>query len=359
MIEDAENFVSLVAVGDIMLGDHPICIGHGVGSSLKCKEAGNLFSNVSHLLCKADITFGNLECILSDIDINLKSLSSVSLRGAEKSIYELKSAHFNVVSIANNHVLEHGEFSLKRSKKLLQQHGICAIGVAESKKESRKVFVMNIKGIRIGFLAYCLIRDKTAYCSVDNEKEIIDDVRNATSKVDILIVSMHWGDEFIRNPSPHQVELGHAIIDAGAKIILGHHPHVLQGVEEYNGGIIAYSMGNFVFDMWQKKMRESMILQCEFSKDRILKYDIIPVLIDKYYHPTIIQGDNGELLISQIKNDFLQRCGEDEYLHKVEEYRKQYRTSLRKHLVMNLYKYNIRYVFQLGSNFLNKIIKNT
>lgn len=352
----AKDSVSLVAVGDIMLGDHPICIGHGVGSSLKTKEPGFLFSNVSEIFKNKDITFGNLESVLSDIDIDCNSLSSVSLRGAEKSIKELKSFDFNVVSIANNHILEHGEASLKRTKELLQQHGIHGIGVGNTKEESRQVFIMDANGIKIGFLAYCLIGDKTAYCSVDDPLEIIADVKSACSKVDVLIVSMHWGNEFIRKPSPQQVELGHAIIDAGAKLILGHHPHVLQGVEEYNDGIIAYSMGNFVFDMWQKKMRESMIFSCNFSKDGIESFDIIPTIIGEDFKPVPLVGIEKEKLKSQITDEFLELLDSNSYSAEVQKYRQQYRFDLIKHLALNCYKYNPLYLYQIISNTLKKTV---
>jgi Putative enzyme of poly-gamma-glutamate biosynthesis (capsule formation) len=351
MIKDS---VSLVAVGDIMLGDHHICIGHGVGSSLKTQKPGSLFSNVSEVLKKGDITFGNLECLLSDVTINYKNLHSVSLRGAEKSITELTSAGFNVLSLANNHVLQHGEASLKRTKELLQQHGIQGIGVSETKEKSRQVFVLEINGLKIGFLAYCLMRDKTAYCSVDSPMEIISDVKVASAKVDILIVSMHWGNEFVRKPSPQQVEIGHAIIDAGAKLILGHHPHVLQGVEEYNDGVIAYSMGNFVFDMWQRKMRESMILLFTLSKKGIEGFEIIPTLIGKDFRPTLLTGVEKEKLKNQATAEFLQLVDYSTYLEEVKLCRRQYRLGLAKHLTLYFYRYNPLYLYQMISGFFKK-----
>jgi poly-gamma-glutamate synthesis protein (capsule biosynthesis protein) len=354
----SEDTVSLVAVGDVMFGDHPICVGHGVGSSLKNKEPGFLFSNVSNILKKGDITFGNLECVLSDIDIDYGSLASVSLRGEEKSIHELTSAGFNVVSIANNHILEHGVPSLKKTKELLHQNGIVDIGVADTKEESRTVSDMEVKGVKVGFLAYCLIGDKTAYCSVDNPTEIIGDVKNASSEVDVLIVSMHWGNEFIRKPSPQQVELGHAIIDAGAKLILGHHPHVLQGVEEYNNGIIAYSMGNFVFDMWQRKMRESMILSCNISKDGIEDFEIVPAIIDKNFRPLLLDGTEKEELESKITGEFLDIMEEATYIMEVQKYRREYRIGLIKHLIFHFYQYNPRFLYQIILGFLGKRLKN-
>jgi poly-gamma-glutamate synthesis protein (capsule biosynthesis protein) len=216
---------------------------------------------------------------------------------------------------------------------------------------------MEVKGINIGFLAYCLIGDRTAYCSVDNPSEIVEDVKKASKEVDTLIVSMHWGNEFIRKPSPQQVELGHAIIDAGAKLILGHHPHVLQGVEQYNDGIIAYSMGNFVFDMWQRKMRESMIFSCNISKDGIDDYEILPAMIDENFRPNLLKGTDKETLKAKITGEFLDTMEEDDYFKEVQICRRQYRIDLAKHLVFHFYQYNPRYLYQISRTFFIKQLR--
>jgi poly-gamma-glutamate synthesis protein (capsule biosynthesis protein) len=349
-----DKSISLIAVGDIMLGDLPLFIGHGVGSKLKEVGSGFLFSNVHTVLNEGDITFANLECPLSEIDINKKSLYSVSLRGSEKSVNDLKDAGFNLVSLANNHILQHGKSTLNRTKELLQQNGIVDIGVANTKDESRQVFIEEIKGTKIGFLAYCLIGDKTAYCSVNDTSEIIKDVSFASSKVDVLIVSLHWGDEFIRKPSPQQVELGHAIIDAGAKIILGHHPHVLQGLEEYESGIITYSLGNFVCDMKQKKTRESMIFSCKLSKNGIEDYDIVPIMIGKNYTPQIMKYSEKKKLMNKLKKDYLQLEKEEQYIKEVKRCRTYNRISLAIYLLLNFYKYNSCYSKQIINNLYQK-----
>jgi poly-gamma-glutamate synthesis protein (capsule biosynthesis protein) len=253
---DNHEYVTLMAVGDIMLGDHPICIGHGVGSKIKKEGAKYIFQHVRGLLNEADIAFGNLEAVLSKKNLNEKDVNSASLRAMPESADGLTYAGFNVLSLANNHIMEHGKEALLDTMNILRKNGIKYVGPED--------VVLSIRGTKVVFLAYCLL-DEPGTCCKAESSEIIENVKRVKSKADIVIVSLHWGDEFIHKPSRYQVKLAHEIIDSGANIILGHHPHVLQGVEMYNGGLIAYSLGNFVFDMWQEKMRESVILKCLIS----------------------------------------------------------------------------------------------
>lgn len=342
-----DSIVTLAAVGDIMLGDDSISIGHGVGSIIKKQGAEFIFKNVFGILQKADITFGNLECVLSEIEIDASDIHSVAMRASESSVNGLTYAGFDILSIANNHILEHGESSLIRTQKLLSENGIKTVGVSENKEKSRKPVILDRKGISFGFLAYCLVRDKTAYCSVKDPLEIIHDVKKVKKDVDFLIVSLHWGNEYIRKPSTEQFSLAYEIIDAGASIILGHHPHVLQGVESYKDGVIVFSMGNFVFDMWQKKMRESMIFSCRFCKKKIINFEITPVYINDFYQPSLLYGEEKEKLRSKIKTEFLEHINVDLYKKEVDRQRNRYRLDLVKHLVTNFYHSKPKYLYQI------------
>ncbi|MFW5895306.1 MAG: CapA family protein [archaeon] len=347
--------VKLMAVGDVMLGDHPICIGHGVRSLIEKKGSEFIFREISGILNNADITFGNLESVLSNIRVDKSNVDSLRLRGTESSVNGLVYAGFNVMSLANNHILEHGYDSLVRTIDLLEDNGIKSAGVAENNSKSHELVVIERNGISFGFLAYCLINDSTAYCSIDDIDEIIDDVRKRKDKVDNLIVSLHWGNEYIRKPSPQQVQLGHSIIDAGADLILGHHPHVLQGVEKYKEGIIAYSLGNFVFDMWQRKMRESMILSLDFSKNKVEKFKIIPIIIDKdNFQPRPLHGFKKEKLKDKITNDFLEKLDENKYFEELQSCKNRYRFDLIRHIILNFYKYYPLHLYKIILNFFKK-----
>lgn len=163
--------MTIYAVGDIMLGDHPICIGHGVGSKISKTGAIYPFLQVAPGLKNADIVFGNLEAVLSNSRMDKKRLGSVSMRAVPEAIEGLTYAGFNVLSLANNHALEHGEEPLSETMSILSENNIKYVGVDTGIAKAREPFIMHIKGIRIAFLAYCLVPDKTAYISIKDPEE--------------------------------------------------------------------------------------------------------------------------------------------------------------------------------------------
>jgi poly-gamma-glutamate synthesis protein (capsule biosynthesis protein) len=125
-------------------------------------------------------------------------------------------------------------------------------------------------------------------------------------------------------------------------------------VEEYNEGVIVYSMGNFVFDMWQRKMRESIIFSCSLSKGRIKNFEMFPVIIDKYFRPHLMNGIEKEKLMTQITSDFLEVRDNNMYLREVRACRQSYHFDLAKHLVQNVYRYNYLYLYQIISKYFKK-----
>ena len=347
--------ITLVAVGDIMLGDSAMLIGRGVNSKIKEKGVKYPFQHVVSTLRTGDITFGNLECVLSEKSEKVHSSQSLIMRGMPRSGEGLRYAGFNVLSLANNHTMEHGEEALFETMEVLSSYGIKYVGVVEDAKKDRNPIVVQIKGIKIAFLAYCLLHEDTAYCNVDNPSEIIEDVKKSRLQADVVIVSLHWGDEFIQKPSPQQVKLAREIIDAGANVILGHHPHVLQGIEKYHGGIIAYSLGNFVFDKWQKYLRESIILRISLSKERVVNVEAIPIFINENFQPEILQGNAAITLLRKLNKlssmltsmdlndpDYVSKYKKEVTLH-----RKQFQREIRRYFIKNLFKYPFKYILSI------------
>ena len=244
-----DQTISLIAVGDIMLGDFPLTFGFGVRSMID--NGTDIFKNVEQIFQNKDICFGNLECVLSDNNLNKSDIDSQILRGSPAAINILKKANFNVLAIANNHIMQHGETAFRETKALLEQAKILPVGVSEGESGKCVSQYLEVKGLKICFLGYShrpeKYNKKKLYSHGGKEK-IVEQIRECASLSDIVILSLHWGDEFINTPSIDQVVDAHAYVDAGASIILGHHPHILQGVERYNGAVIAYILGNFVFD---------------------------------------------------------------------------------------------------------------
>jgi poly-gamma-glutamate synthesis protein (capsule biosynthesis protein) len=359
-----EETIVLMAVGDIMLGNHPTRIGHGVGSKVRKTGATYLFSQVARTLASADIVFGNLEAVLSSNNIETKRVESVSMRAMPEAVEGLTYAGFNILSLANNHILQHGQEALFETVSILSKNNIKYVGVSTDITKAREPQIVAVKDIILAFLAYCLIPDKTAYISVDDAEEICADVSKAKSQADILIVSLHWGSEYIQSPSPSQVRLAHQIIDSGANIILGHHPHVLQGIEIYRKGLICYSLGNFIFDLtYLEETRNSMILECQISKEGLISYKLIPIYSDDQYVPYLLQGEGREALLmkldklsSELKDDSLVSYEEkeQEYKRQVDILRKRASRRMMRYFASNIYRYSPRFVLQIFADYLKR-----
>jgi len=357
--------VTLMAVGDIMMGDAPICIGHGVGSIIRKRGSRYLFESVAPLLRQGDIMFGNLEAVLSNKGAAETSLKSLQLRAVPTSVEGLKFAGFNVLSLANNHIMEHGMKALNETVELLSRNGIISVRPKRDTGESDATVIQ--KGsLSIGFLAYCYVpsksADQTTGCSADRAR-LLDAVGEVANDVDNVIVSLHWGEEFIERPSPSQIKFARRLVDCGAHLVLGHHPHVLQGVERYKQGLIAYSLGNFVFDMWQAKMRESMILCCQLSKHGVEEFELMPAFIGDDYAPVILEGEQKGKLLSKLSRLSRAISGEDlsDFEMKMQKYRieaarcrEQYRKELRKYFAKNSLRYPPRMMLQLAKEGLTR-----
>lgn len=297
--------VTLLAVGDIMLGDVADSFGFGVAS--KIEKFGPLFpfARCLKVLQTGDILFGNLETVLSRFDNQHDHFDRVQLRGQPEAAQGLVAAQFDVVSLANNHIMQHGQQPLMETISHLRQNGIGFTGVELSEMGVENFHRLEIKGCKFGFLGYNFRPEQYhmgSRCDVAGSLDRIrQDLEQYRNMVDYMVVSVHWGDEFIDYPSPDQVKLGRQIIDCGCAVVLGHHPHILQGVEIYGRGVIAYSLGNFVFDMWQPRLRKSMILKCIFSGSGDVTYTIIPVGINDSFQPEVLAGPAGAHLVEEIR----------------------------------------------------------
>jgi poly-gamma-glutamate synthesis protein (capsule biosynthesis protein) len=352
----AETDVRLVAVGDIMLGDYALCLGRGVSSAIRKRGPDHPFVHVGDCLREGDIVFGNLEAVLSNRGVKRGSVRSLAMRGDPQAAEGLRRAGFNVVSLANNHALEHGWEALKETMSALSERGIGYVGVGSSPEEGREPLVVTAKGMAIAFLAYCLVHDETAYLSVDNPRDICGDVAKARTRADLVVVSLHWGNEYIHRPSPDQVRLAHDIIDSGCTVILGHHPHVLQGIERYNEGLIAYSLGNFVFDMWGRNTRESAILKVVLSKAGVTDLEVVPVCINRSYQPEVLSGHEGKQVLSRLEDwssPLLRRADGDMetqtemYVEEAAACRSAQRKEVRRYFIRNLFRYPPHYSLQI------------
>ncbi len=362
------NSIKLVAVGDVLLGDFPLKLGFGVRSIIEEKGKDFIFKNVKHILGKGDICFGNLECVLSDHGYKKDDIKSTQMRGSPEFVKILSDAGFNVMSVANNHIMQHGCEAFTDTIEVLKEGKIVSVGVAKKEKKCLPKFI-HINGVKVCFLGYSFHFEKyspshTLYTKGD-KAEVIADIKENRKKSDVVIVSLHWGDEFIDIPSPKQIKHAHAFVDAGASLIIGQHPHILQGIEKYNNGLIAYSLGNFVFDFWQKRLRESMILECCISKERVESFKVVPVYINDNYQPVPLEGAR-ELRLADKINSLSKRISAVEldnpnthksYSAKVKRLERFNKLENRLFFMKNILKYDNKIIAQSLLNFIKSRIK--
>jgi poly-gamma-glutamate synthesis protein (capsule biosynthesis protein) len=277
--------VVLGAVGDIGLW----------GASAKAvQENGALwpFEPMLPHLRKADLLFGNMESITLPADYPDGQIDPSGLVHRSDITPELKQAGFDVMCLANNHVLDGGYVGMFHTRDLIEKQGIAALGVGQTQAEARSLRVMEAGGLRFGFLCYC---EDTNYslgtkgpCHAYYAREaVLEDVVANRGKVDVLVVSIHADLEFMETPSLPRREIFREVARAGATVVLGHHPHVPQGVERIGKSLIAYSLGNFYFPAHSSKYMKdngphtahSFLLLAKVGKVGVESFTRVPFVI--------------------------------------------------------------------------------
>ncbi|MDB4940223.1 MAG: hypothetical protein JWO40_648 [Candidatus Doudnabacteria bacterium] len=287
---------TLVAVGDIMLA-------RNVGVKIKENGVDYPFEKVKPYL-QADIVFANLECpITAGPPVPTGSMIFHANPGDELG---LQHAGFNIVSLANNHTMNFGNKGMLDTVSLLKMAGINYVGAGKDSAEASAPVYIEKNGIKFAFLGYNdpdVVPDN--YFATVNKPgtnrldipKMQTAVKAAKQNADIVIVSLHSGIEY-KTPDQHQIDFDHAAIDAGAEMVLGHHPHVLQTVEKYHGKYILYSLGNFVFDqMFSLETRQSVITKTTFNKEGLEKIEFTPVMIYDYSQPQIVTDSKDQAAI--------------------------------------------------------------
>jgi poly-gamma-glutamate synthesis protein (capsule biosynthesis protein) len=191
----------------------------------------------------------------------------------DKNFLPYLSANKFIFNLNNNHILNYGPDGLSQTKQFL---------VTDYFYDN--FYIKEVNGLKFGFLGYDFITyPKTS------KSEIISQIKLHDPEVDWLIVSLHWGNEYLPAPETWRVNLARQLVDAGADIIHGHHPHVWQGIEVYKNKYIYYSLGNFIFDQsWSHETSSSNIIRLIFSKDKILNQEIFPIKIQFNSQPVLV-----------------------------------------------------------------------
>lgn len=264
--------VTLYAVGDIMLS-------RTVSQKIAQNSPDYPFQFVTDFLHTGDINFANLENpITNGPVVPIDSMTFHATPGSEQGI---KDAGFTVLCLANNHIPNYGAKGIADTIQGLDALGLKHTGAGNNLTEASTPAIMDVKGIRFAFLAY---NDTDvippSYAAKDNPPHpgtnvfniplMQKSVQNARSALnaDVVIVAMHAGHEYHSQPDTDQVDFAHAAIDAGADMVIGGHPHVLQPIEKYKDKYIFYSLGNFVFDQqFEDDVQQSVITETHFIKN--------------------------------------------------------------------------------------------
>lgn len=342
MTSGEQGKAEFAAVGDIFLGDQPICLGFGVRSLAQRQGYSSMFSDVKDVLSQYELVVGNLESVIAPRNAVETSRSAGHVDRADpEAALALRNAGINLVGLANNHIFEYGPSGLNETVWHLDAAGIAWAG-------KKNYVIRDVAGKKVAFLSWSLLPD--TYCpGIDpaehynvttNIKPILADVATVKHSVDHVVLQLHWGNELVHRPSAKQQEIGHELIDAGVDVILGHHPHVLQPIERYKGGVIAYSLGNFVMDSWEHASRASIVLEITLGAE--IEYRAIPVTIDGQTYRPALTRDRTELarILSLLKcSDPIE---DSAYLQTVHHERKRYRLSSLAHFARNIHRIGIR-----------------
>jgi poly-gamma-glutamate synthesis protein (capsule biosynthesis protein) len=220
-----------------------------------------------------------------------------------KMVDVLKQGGVDIVTLANNHTMDYQEPGLIETLEVLDDAGIMRVGAGRNLDEARRPKIVDVKGQRIAFLGYygeeyAATATKAGVNTID-ETRIAEDIRAIRDQVDWIIVNYHWGQELATHPAEWQRTLARFTIDQGADVIVGHHPHVLQGTELYKGRPIAYSLGNFIFGGNSRSNYDTAILKVAVN-ERQMKVDLLPIQV-RQYQPQIAQGEAGASILKQVQ----------------------------------------------------------
>lgn len=298
---DGTVMLTITAAGDCTLGGE---IGaKGRRNFIKCVEKFGydyFFENVRHVFEKDDLTIVNLEGPLTSITKPGKSGGFI-FKGDPEYVKILSGSSVELCNVCNNHMLDYGKDGLRETAQVLDANGIGYCGYT-------KMYEAEIKGVRVHAVGF-------TWWDYDKD-QIVKAVQAAREGCDLLIVNMHWGWEGHNDQDSKQTAIGHAIIDAGADLVIGTHPHVYQGIEKYKGKYIVYSLGNFCFaGNANPADKRCLIFQQTFSfnpglgiaQANILDQgiNVIPATVSSMrdvndFKPTIMTAENGASMLKAV-----------------------------------------------------------
>jgi poly-gamma-glutamate capsule biosynthesis protein CapA/YwtB (metallophosphatase superfamily) len=293
-----EPLTTLTVVGDIMLGR---------GVATQPGGAPARLGPMTRHLRSADVTVGNLESTLSDAGSPRQG--SDSFHAPPDVLGVLARAGVDALSLANNHTGDYGERALLETVAAFRGRRIRAFGAGRDLRAASRPVVLSRNGVRFGFLGFNAIGEtprvtartpgalsvrmppRTGPLDQGDLAHVLRTVRDLARQVDVVVVVPHWGTQYTHTAEPVQSLVGRRLVDAGADLVVGGHPHWVQGLERYDGAVVAHSLGNFVFDMdFMEQTMEGVTLTARFRGDRLLGVELTPYRLDATFTPRRVTG---------------------------------------------------------------------
>lgn len=371
--------VVFMAVGDIILGRKVY-----EKIELNCPEYP--FKYVANTLREAHLVYGNLECPISirGERTKRKPIEDPVFRAAPIVVSGLKYSGFNILNLANNHTLDFGGDALLDTLEILDNNNIKRVGAGKDEKEAREPLIIEINGLRISFISYPAIAPDFFH----SERVLLYDLKKNKHKADIIIVSLHTGVEYANYPTLSIINFARKCVEFGANLVLGHHPHVLQGIEYYKHGVIVYSLGNFVSDqsdletkkedfsrtlfsrypkfqskypefrlsLDDKRDSESLIFRCNIEMNGVKNIELLPVRINSNFQPQLLTGEEKEAILRKINilsdgivNDAIA-------IKRVEELRNQFKIDSIKNNLFQHFIYFVKNIYRIRLKHIRFVI---
>lgn len=278
--------LELTFVGDVIFGRY-----RPSGYDPIPEDGHAVFDDMVELL-RSDLLVGNLETpLVRDLPASSPIGSRFRFGASPDHARHLADAGFSAMSLANNHWFDMRKEGLEQTPRILEELGITPLGASRSEPPAFRVETLERRGWRVGFVAATTrtnapVRAGRPAVPYLRTRDLVAQLgpllRGGRTTHDLLVVVLHWGEEYADAPSFAQIKAAHGLVDAGADLVIGHHPHVLQAVEVYDDAIVAYSLGNFLFENTQEIPRQTGVLRARFRGEA-------PCLEQVMFHPAFVK----------------------------------------------------------------------
>lgn len=278
--KEEDAVVTATFVGDIMLGRYVEHVMEQHGEEF-------IYKYVEPYFQISDYISGNFEHPVTTSDEYEKADKYIHLDAAPTTVNTLKKMNFSVLNLANNHTMDYGQDGLWDTLEAFSNADLDLVGAGSSLEDAMdRIAYTETNHLTIATLGFTdvyaegfSVNDYRGGVLPLDPTIFIPMIAEASEEADLVVVHAHWGQEYDDQPTTRQQEMAKAMADAGADIVIGHHPHVLQNIEVYNDTVIFYSLGNFVFDQGWTRTRSSAIVQYHLLEDGTGRFEVTPIYI--------------------------------------------------------------------------------